>query len=169
MTYHSPAGTLNLASQGRRLAFCWWEGQKHVPRIEARGGDLSASGVLLQAKEWLNCYFCGQELPPMPEMELRGSAFQLEVWRLLQEIPYGRTVTYGEMAAEIAERRGMPRMSAQAVGGAVGHNPIAVFIPCHRVVGVRSIGGYAAGVGVKRRLLEIEGAANVQSFPLSSR
>ena len=157
LSYHSPVGTLNLASDKGKLALCWFEEQKHAPTINVQYGRQAISDVLLQAKEWLDCYFSRQTLPPIPKMELHGSAFQLEVWRVLEEIPYGCVTTYGEIAKRIAARRCMPHMSAQAVGGAVGHNPIAVFIPCHRVIAARGIGGYAASIDVKKQLLRIEG------------
>ena len=103
-----------------------------------------------------------RERPESGELRLapRGSGFARQVWGLLLEIPYGQTVTYGQLAKELAQRRGLERMSAQAVGGAVGHNPISIIIPCHRVLGAGGqLIGYAGGLDIKRRLLELEGAA----------
>ncbi len=94
----------------------------------------------------------------MPPIHMTGSPFRLSVWELLREIPYGETVTYGELAKIVAEKRGLSRMSAQAVGGAVGHNEISIIVPCHRVVGSDgSLTGYAGGVDKKERLLTLEG------------
>ena len=115
--------------------------------------------VFEQAKEWLTIYFSGQEPDFLPPVHMTGTPFQLTVWEILRTIPYGKTITYGEIAKEIAVRKGIPRMSAQAVGGAVGHNKISVIIPCHRVVGTNgSLTGYAGGIDKKRKLLTLEKA-----------
>ena len=109
-------------------------------------------------KTWLDIYFSGKEPDFMPPIHLTGSPFRLSVWKLLQQIPYGKTMTYGELARRIAGQRGLLHMSAQAVGGAVGHNPISIIVPCHRVVGSDgSLTGYAGGVDKKQRLLALEG------------
>ena len=93
----------------------------------------------------------------MPKLDMRGSAFRLEVWKILLEIPYGRTTTYGEIARKISARRG-GKMSAQAVGGAVGHNEISIIVPCHRVIGSGgNLTGYAGGLDAKTKLLALEG------------
>ena len=116
--------------------------------------------VLLQAKGWLDRYFAGQR-PDPAELKLapEGSRFRHQVWELLLHIPYGQVTTYGALAKELALRQGIPSMSAQAVGGAVGHNPISIIIPCHRVVGADgSLTGYAGGLDKKTQLLELEGA-----------
>ena len=115
--------------------------------------------VLRQTKDWLGHYFAGEQ-PAIGQLPLapKGSAFQQEVWRVLCDIPYGHLTTYGEIARKIAAQRGLASMSAQAVGGAVGHNPISIVIPCHRVVGSDgSLTGYAGGVQKKLWLLEHEG------------
>ena len=117
------------------------------------------SPVLEQAKQWLDRYF-DKKKPPIHELPLSpiGSTFRKEVWSILCEIPYGQVTTYGEISKKIASRRGLDHMSAQAVGGAVGHNPISIIIPCHRVVGSGgSLTGYAGGIAAKLRLLEHEG------------
>lgn len=156
----SPLGCILLAEKEGALAGLWMEGQKYFLgslREEARAWD--DAPVFRQTKAWLGRYFAGQrpeigELPLAPD----GSAFRKLVWELLCEIPYGETTTYGEIANRVAVRRGCAKMSAQAVGGAVGHNPISIIIPCHRVVGVAgSLTGYAGGIDKKIKLLTHEG------------
>lgn len=153
--YASPLGTLTLASDGENLTGLWIAGQKYftagTPTNLPARDDLP---VFMQARGWLDRYFAGQrtaasELPLAPQ----GSAFRQSVWRILCEIPYGQTVTYGEIAKRLSCK------SAQAVGGAVGHNPISIIIPCHRVLGSDgSLTGYAGGVDKKIWLLAHEGA-----------
>jgi len=123
--------------------------------------------ILCQAREWLNQYFAGDRPEPgrlklspglAPGVLPRGSGFRRQVWKLLLEIPYGEVLTYGELARRLARQRGLDSMSAQAVGGAVGHNPLSIIIPCHRVVGKDgSLTGYAGGLERKRWLLQWEG------------
>ena len=116
------------------------------------------TSILLEAKRWLDIYFSGKEPDFTPPLHPIGSAFRQSVWEILLQIPYGKTTTYGEIANKLAEKQGLSRMSAQAVGGAVGHNPISILIPCHRVVGADgSLTGYAGGVEKKRFLLALEG------------
>lgn len=160
-TYDSPLGELTLAGQDDHLVGLWLAGQKYfgatLTGAEPSGGDLP---VFAAAKAWLDRYFAGEN-PPCSDLSLApvGSAFRQEVWKLLCEIPYGTVTTYGALAKTLAQRLGRPHMSAQAVGGAVGHNPISVIIPCHRVVGSDgSLTGYAGGVAAKQRLLALEGA-----------
>ena len=160
--YDSPIGRFLLTARDGALTGLWIEGQKYflgsLKKEElTEGGDLQ---VLRDAKRWLDRYFAGekpaiQELPLKPE----GSDFRRQVWDILCRIPYGQVTTYREIAGEIAGSRGLDHMSAQAVGGAVGHNPISVIIPCHRVVGTDgSLTGYAGGMGRTIKLLEREGA-----------
>ena len=161
-TYPSPVGTLTLACDeaGQALVGLWIENQKYFlgslpERPEARDG----LPVFRQATAWLDRYFAG-ERPAVRELTLApiGGAFRQEVWDILCRIPYGQVMTYGQIGGRIAARRGLARMSSQAVGGAVGHNPISIIIPCHRVVGAAgSLTGYAGGVGKKLWLLEHEG------------
>ena len=100
----------------------------------------------------------------MPPLRVKDSAFRMEVWEILRQIPYGQVATYGEIGAAVAKKRGLPSMSAQAAGGAVGHNPISILIPCHRVVGRNgSLTGYAGGIEKKRKLLELEGRTGLQT------
>ena len=114
--------------------------------------------VFEQTLDWLQIYFAGHNPAFLPPLSPGGTPFRKEVWDVLLTIPYGQTRTYGEIASVIAARRGLPHMSAQAVGGAVGHNPISLLIPCHRVVGADgSLTGYAGGVDKKAQLLKLEG------------
>ncbi len=158
--YKSPLGDMTLAGDGEALTGLWFDGQRY---FGATLGETSEeceereSPVLRETKRWLEIYF-GGEIPDFtPKLSLRGTAFRLSVWRILLTIPSGRTMTYGEIADRISEERGLLRMSAQAVGGAVGHNPISVIIPCHRVLGSDgSLTGYAGGVERKLWLLRHE-------------
>lgn len=159
--YPSPVGLLTLAGNGEGIKGLWIEGQKYekggLKELPEEGSGLPA---LRAAKDWLDAYFAGERpeisrLPLAPE----GTPFRRLVWELLCEIPYGETTTYGRLAACAAERLGMERMSAQAIGGAVGHNPISIIIPCHRVVGANgSLTGYAGGIQKKLALLKHEDA-----------
>lgn len=121
------------------------------------------SPILQQTARWLEVYWSGRDPGPLPPLHLQGTPFQLAVWELLRAIPYGRTTTYGALARQLAAQTGRPRMSAQAVGGAVGRNPAAILIPCHRVLGADgSLTGYAYGLEVKRSLLALEGIDTAQ-------
>ncbi len=158
--YDSPLGPMLLAADEAGVTGAWFEGQKH---FAARLGPGSAEGdspALAGARRWLDLYFAGREPDFMPPLHLTGTAFQLAVWELLRAIPYGQTTTYGTLARRLAARQGLDRMSAQAVGGAVGRNPVSILVPCHRVVGADgSLTGYAGGLDRKRALLRLEGAA----------
>ena len=119
--------------------------------------------VFEQTKRWLDSYFSGQIPDFLPPLSLKGTDFRMEVWEELLKIPYGKTVSYGEIAAAVARKRGLDRMSAQAVGGAVGHNPVAIIVPCHRVVGKDgSLTGYGGGLDKKTALLSLEKAEGVK-------
>lgn len=169
MQYHSPIGSLLLAERNHSLVGVWMEGQKYFPVLTKE--ELvknSDSLVLKQTREWLERYFNG-ERPSIGELALapEGSGFRRAVWRLLCGIPYGKVTTYGELSKRIAAERKLDRMAAQAVGGAVGHNPISIIIPCHRVVGADGrLTGYAGGIDKKQRLLALEGVdpANCACF-----
>ena len=157
--YDSPLGGILLAADETGLTGLWFDGQKYFAR------DLSAerveqnTPVLSEARRWLDVYFTGKKPDFMPPLHPIGSTFRRSVWDILLQIPYGRTTTYGEIARQLAEKQGLPRMSAQAVGGAVGHNEISIIIPCHRVVGTNgSLTGYAGGIDKKVKLLEWEHA-----------
>ncbi len=158
--YSSPVGQITLASDGGNLVGLWLEGQKYfggtLPGAMTQSDDLS---VFAAAKEWLDKYFAGKK-PAISDLPLApiGGQFRQTVWDILCRIPYGEVTTYGQIAREAAARMNRPSMSGQAVGGAVGHNPISIIIPCHRVVGANgSLTGYAGGINKKIQLLELEG------------
>ena len=158
-SYDSPLGRILLASDGAALTGLWFEGQKYYAAALVGQHEEKALPVFEQTKNWLDIYFGGKEPDFTLPLAPAGSDFRREIWELLCSIPYGKTVTYADLAAIIAERRGLSHMSAQAVGGAVGHNPISIIIPCHRVVGSGgSLTGYAGGIDRKIRLLSLEGA-----------
>lgn len=160
-TYHSPVGIMTLACDGDSLVGLWLEGQKyHSGTIRGEMAEKSNMPIFDSAKKWLDKYFAGEK-PDIFELPLSpiGGKFRQEVWNILCEIPYGNVITYGDIAKKMAAKMGKESMSSQAVGGAVGHNPISVIIPCHRVVGANgSLTGYAGGIGTKVQLLELEGA-----------
>lgn len=170
LRYESPIGPLLLAEKDGGLAGLWIEGQKYFPAHREGWNENSSSPALLAAARWLDAYFAGQA-PSIGALPLRpeGSAFRQEVWKLLCDIPYGHVTTYGLLAQKLAARRGVPHLSAQAVGGAVGHNPLSILIPCHRVVGADgSLTGYAGGIERKKALLTLEGV-DVAQLRLSVR
>ena len=157
--YHSPLGDVLLAADDAGLTGLWFQNQKYFARGLDRDHAEEETPVLVQAKRWLTCYFSGKEPDFSVPLHFMGTAFQKEVWEILCGIPYGQTRTYGEIAKQLAERRQVAHMSAQAVGGAVGHNAISVIVPCHRVVGTNgNLTGYAGGIEKKVKLLELEGA-----------
>ncbi|MDR1883217.1 MAG: methylated-DNA--[protein]-cysteine S-methyltransferase [Prevotella sp.] len=154
--YESPFGGITLASDGEALTGLWFDKQKYFGGTLSPENDEKQLPVFEKTREWLDCYFGGSEPDFMPAVKLDGSEFRLAVWEILKQIPYGQRITYGEIAAEIARRRNVG-MSAQAVGGAVGHNPISIIVPCHRVVGTNgSLTGYAGGIERKIGLLKLE-------------
>ena len=160
-SYASPLGTMTLASDGENLVGLWIAGQKYFAE-KAQGGFMEKSDlpVFGLAKKWLDAYFAGEK-PAISELPLapNGGEFRQAVWDILCEIPYGQCTTYGAIAQKMAARMGKKTMSSQAVGGAVGHNPISIIIPCHRVVGANgSLTGYAGGIDKKIKLLQHEGA-----------
>ena len=165
--YESPLGGITLASDGRALIGLWFDGQKHFADTLAACHEEKSLPVFREAVRWLDTYFGGQIPAFTPPLNLRTSPFRQAVWRIMLTIPYGQTMTYGEIARIVAKDMKLPRMSAQAVGGAVGHNAISLIIPCHRVVGTNgSLTGYAAGLERKLKLLELE-HANWLKLPVS--
>lgn len=159
-TFPSTLGMITLASDGENLIGLWMEGQKYyggsIPEDMVTDHTLSIFEV---TKKWLARYFNGKK-PAITELPLApiGSKFRQDVWSILCEIPYGEVLTYGDIAKKIAVKNNKSRMSSQAVGGAVGHNPISIIIPCHRVVGTNgSLTGFAGGISKKISLLELEG------------
>ncbi len=157
--YDSPLGGILLAADETGLTGLWFDGEKYYADNLAAEHEARDTQALGAAKRWLDVYFAGKEPDFLPPLHPIGSAFRQEVWQLLLEIPYGQTTTYGALARRLAERRGLRHMSAQAVGGAVGHNEISILIPCHRVVGTSgSLTGYAGGIDKKLSLLRLEQA-----------
>ncbi len=164
--YHSPLGDLTLASDGEALIGLWFDDQKYYADTLQEGYDETASPLFDDAIRWLDAYFNGQIPSFVPEFHFRTSAFRQRVWQILLTIPYGKTMTYQEIAQIIAKERGIEKMSAQAVGNAVGHNPISLIIPCHRVIGSDgSLTGYAGGLERKRELLEMEKRVYLKVHP----
>lgn len=158
-TYDSPLGAITLASDGDALTGLWFDGQKYFGATLTDFAEERPLPVFDETRRWLDVYFQGLAPDSLPPMALAATPFRLRVWEALRRIPYGETVTYGDIARELARERGLRQMSAQAVGGAVGHNPISILIPCHRVVGTDgSLTGYAGGIGRKIALLRLEGA-----------
>ena len=182
--YDSPLGGITTASDGKALTGLWFDGQKYFADTLEKDHEEKALPVFDEADRWLDIYFSGKEPDFTPPLAAHGTAFREMVWEILLTIPYGQTMSYGEIASIItagrsqtnavsgADRSTMsaraakprmsaravkPRMSAQAVGGAVGHNPISLIIPCHRVIGADgSLTGYAGGLERKQALLELE-------------
>lgn len=156
--YQSSVEKILLAADEIGLTGLWFDGEKFYADGLDPEHEEKELPVFETARKWLDIYFTGKEPDFMPPVHMTGSPFRLSVWELLRKIPYGETVTYGELAKMVAEKRGLSRMSAQAVGGAVGHNEISIIVPCHRVVGSDgSLTGYAGGVDRKERLLTLEG------------
>lgn len=157
-TCETPLGTATLASDGASLTGLWLEGQKNFgpsPGAEVQVSPTPA--VFEQTKRWLDLYFSGNEPDFCPPLDPDGTDFQKTVWSVLRTIPYCDTLTYGEVSKLVAAKLGRSSMSAQAVGGAVGRNPISIIVPCHRVIGADgSLTGYAGGLWRKEKLLRLE-------------
>lgn len=155
--YPSPLGEILLAADEIGLTGLWFEGQRYFALSLDAENEAKDLPVFRDAKRWLEIYFAGEEPDFQVPIHFVGTEFQRQVWELLLEIPYGQTLTYGELAGQLAVKRGLEGMSAQAVGGAVGRNPISIMVPCHRVVGAKgNLTGYAGGLERKRFLLELE-------------
>ena len=154
----SPVGPLWLTAQGGALTGCWFTRGRFLPPIPAEPPRSTNDLVLAEAQHWLAVYFSGRDPGPTPPLAAKGTAFQQEVWRQLAAVPYGAATSYGALAAPLAAARGIPKMSARAVGGAVGRNPISIFLPCHRVLGADGrLTGYGGGLENKIFLLRLEG------------
>ena len=157
--YDSPMGRILLAADEIGLRGLWFDGQKYFARDLPEKRIEQETHALAEARRWLDVYFTGKEPDFLPPLHPIGSAFRQAVWTILLQIPYGQTTTYGALAKQLAEINGGKRVSAQAVGGAVGHNPVSIIVPCHRVVGSDgSLTGYAGGIEKKIRLLTLENA-----------
>jgi methylated-DNA-[protein]-cysteine S-methyltransferase len=154
----SPVGTLAVSSDGQSVSGLWIEGQKYFARTLEKDVAEQELSVFGSVREWLDIYFSGREPDFMPPLMPRGSPFQKMIWNALCTIPYGQTTSYGKLATQIELKNEGIHTSARAVGGAVGRNPISILIPCHRVIGGNgSLTGYAGGIDVKVKLLQLEG------------
>ena len=157
--YASPLGPITLACDEDAIIGSWFNGQRYFGNILPEQTEQKEQPLFADAKRWLDVYFSGRAPDFLPPLRYNSTPFRKTVCEIMLTIPYGRTMTYGELAAEIARQQGLEKMSAQAVGGAVGHNEISIIIPCHRVVGTSgSLTGYAGGIDKKVRLLELEHA-----------
>ena len=155
--YDSPLGRMTLASDGERLTGLWFDGQKHFAATLDKEHKEKPLPVFAETGRWLDLYFGGTAPDFTPPLSMKTTPFRRAVWAILLTIPYGRSMTYGEIAESIARQKGLARMSARAVGGAVGHNAISLIIPCHRVLGADgSLTGYAGGMERKSKLLALE-------------
>lgn len=156
--WHSPLGPITFAGTEHALTGLWFDGQTYFADTlpeDATEGDFP---LFHDVVRWLEIYFQGRDPGFTPPVALASTPFRLAVWEILKTIPFGHTLTYGDIATRIARQRGLPRMSAQAIGGAVGHNPISLIIPCHRVIGAHgALTGYAGGLEKKTALLRLEG------------
>lgn len=157
--YDSPLGGITMASDGEALVGLWFDGQRHFAEtLSEKATEYPDLPIFAQTRRWLDIYFSGRKPDFTPALRMCGTPFRRRVWEILLTIPYGKTLTYGEIAGLIACGTGTKSMSAQAVGGAVGHNPVSIIVPCHRVLGANgSLTGYAAGIDKKMRLLQLEG------------
>lgn len=157
--YKSPIGNMLLASKDNELIGLWIEGQKYyLSNIKEKLIENDKEEILIRTKNWLDRYFKGEK-PKIKELKINpiGTNFRQAVWKILCDIPYGETISYNDISKKIAKQRKIKKMSAQAIGGAVGHNPISIIIPCHRVVGANgNLTGYASGIDKKIQLLKLE-------------
>ncbi|MDO4460045.1 MAG: methylated-DNA--[protein]-cysteine S-methyltransferase [Clostridia bacterium] len=156
--YNSPIGKITLSSDGENLTGLWFDGQKYYASTLGLIREETNLAVFGKTKLWLDNYFAGVKPTFSLPLNPKGTAFRKDVWNVLQGIPWGEVTTYGEIGKIIAKKKGIATMSAQAIGGAVGHNPISVIIPCHRVISVNGgLTGYAGGIEKKEWLLKNEG------------
>ena len=163
--YDSPLGPITLACDETAIIGLWFDGQKYFGNILPEQLAEKEHPLLQDAKRWLDIYFSGRAPDFTPPLRYDSTPFRKVVCDIMLTIPYGKTMTYGEIAAEIAIQQGLEKMSAQAVGGAVGHNQIPIIIPCHRVIGANgSLTGYAGGIATKVQLLKLEGADMTAMF-----
>lgn len=163
--YNSPLGKITLASDGKNLVgLCFDEVQFFAEGLSDEVEENANLPIFDETSRWLDIYFSGKVPDFTPPLLVRGSDFRKRVCKILTEIPYGKILTYGEIARRIAKELGR-KMSAQAVGGAVGHNPVSILIPCHRVVGANgNLTGYGGGMWRKIKLLELEGVDTSKFF-----
>ena len=165
--YNSPFGGITLASDGNALTGLWFDGQRYFADTLDFEHVEKNLAIFEQADAWLDIYFSGVSPDFTPPLNMKTTSFRKTVWEVMLTIPFGRTMTYGEIAKTLAKQRGLPRMSAQAIGSAVGHNSISLIIPCHRVVGANgNLTGYAGGIKKKELLLAME-KVDIARQPLS--
>ncbi len=163
--YDSPLGGITIAGCNDALTGLWFDGQKHFAETLSPDHTAGFLPVFDEARRWLDLYFSGKDPGFTPPLELRGTAFRRTVWEILLSVPYGRTTSYGRIAEAIAQQQKTGRVSARAVGNAVGHNPVSLIVPCHRVTGADgSLTGYAGGMDRKIWLLRTEQAETPQGF-----
>lgn len=165
-TYHydSPLGGITLSGKEAALTGLWFDGQKYFGDTLPKKYEEQPLPIFEQTVRWLDIYFSGQAPDFTPPLCMETTPFRKAVWKIMLTIPFGKTMTYGKIAEKIAQQKGLSHMSAQAVGGAVGHNSISLIIPCHRVVGTNgSLTGYAGGIDKKVQLLKLE-KADMTSF-----
>ncbi|MDR0583170.1 MAG: methylated-DNA--[protein]-cysteine S-methyltransferase [Treponema sp.] len=154
----SPVGLLTVSSDSENILGLWIEGQKYFARTLEKDSMEKDLPIFECARIWLDCYFSGKEPDFMPPLRPRGTPFQKSIWNFLCKIPYGQTTTYGEIAKQYDAQNREKHTSARAVGGAAGHNPVSIMIPCHRVVGTGgNLTGYAGGIDKKIQFLQLEG------------
>ena len=164
--YKSPLGDILLAADEIGLTGLWFEGQNYFADTLPNEHIQQETEILTETKKWLDMYFAGEEPKFTPHLHPAGSEFRQTVWKILLQIPYGQTISYGAIARKMAEMKKISHMSAQAVGGAVGHNRVSVIVPCHRVIGSDgSLTGYAGGIERKIRLLDIEQPDFIRTIP----
>ena len=157
-SYDSPVGELLFCSDSKGVAALWFAGRDKSYDDFARNGRFAAGGHNAAAKTWLDEYFSGHNPGFIPPLSLHGSGFSIKIWEMLLDIQFGKLTTYGELARMNAAKEGLAHMSAQAIGGAVGRNPVCIIIPCHRVVGAGNcLTGYREGLDRKAALLSFEG------------
>ena len=157
--YDSPLGGITLASNGSALTGLWFDGQKYFADILDKEHEEKELSIFHQTKKWLDIYFSGKSPNFTPPLSMKTTDFRKAVWKIMLTIPYGKTMTYKDIAERVAKQKNIKRISAQAVGGAVAHNAVSLIIPCHRVVGTDGkLTGYAGGIQRKIKLLEMEGA-----------
>ena len=164
--YSSALGDIKIVSDGKNLSGLWFEGQKYYcAGLKCNFVENNNLPIFNDVKNWLDIYFSGCIPEKFCKLSLQGTPFQMLVWKILSEIPYGKTITYGDISAKLAKLMNKKSISAQAVGNAVGHNPVSIIIPCHRVVARdKNLCGYAGGLDKKYDLLKLEGLNVSKSF-----
>ena len=156
-TYESPLGTMIMLGTLSYLTDLFFIDEAHAPSYDDAEYIEQLTGPFEVTIMWLNQYFNGKKPFITPPIQLEGTEFRKSVWSILQTIPYGETITYGDIGKQIAQEQGKEKFSAQAVGGAVGHNPISIIVPCHRVIGSNGqLTGYAGGIERKKYMLDLE-------------